>query len=193
MRNPKVEKIVKMALLCAMALVLMYLVRFPIIPALGFLEYDMADIPILLGTFMYGPWAGLILTFIVSALQAVTVSASSGFIGGVMHFLATGGFVLVAGLIYKKHHNIKGALAALAAGALTMIVLMVPMNYFLSPMFLESETMTYEVAQSMIWSMMWSFVAFNAIKAGINAVVTYIVYKPISKLFKKEFFHKKEA
>ena len=64
MRNKRVEKLVKLALLCAMSLVLMYVVRFPLIPTLPFLEYDMADVPILIGAFMFGPLEGLSLIHI---------------------------------------------------------------------------------------------------------------------------------
>lgn len=184
MRNEKVVKMVKLALLCAMSIVLMYVVRFPIIPTLPFLEYDMADVPIFIGTFMFGPVAGLILTAVVSILQALTVSAGSGWVGCIMHFCATGAAALVAGIIYKKHHDIRGAVTALLCGSVVMILAMVPMNYFLSPIFMAGNSMTYEAAQSMIWSVMWSFVAFNSLKALINSVVTFIVYKPLSKLFR---------
>ena len=84
MRNKRVEKLVKLALLCAMSLVLMYVVRFPLIPTLPFLEYDMADVPILIGAFMFGPLEGLLLTAVVSLLQALTVSAGSGW--GRLHY-----------------------------------------------------------------------------------------------------------
>ena len=50
--------------------------------------------------------------------------------------------------------------------------------------------MSYAEAQSYIWSYMWSFVAFNALKALINSAVTFVVYKPLSRLFKKEFLKK---
>lgn len=102
MRNAKVKWLVEMALLCAMSLVLMYVVRFSIFPAAPYLEYDMADVPILIGTFLFGPVSGLILTLIVSLLQWITVSIASGWVGAVMHFFATGAFVLIAGLIYKR-------------------------------------------------------------------------------------------
>lgn len=186
MRNPRVEKLVKMALLCAMSLALMYVVRFPLI--LPYLEYDMADVPILIGAFLYGPAAGLALCAIVSFLQAVTVSAASGWIGGVMHFFASGAFVLVAGILYRRRHTLRGAVEGLIFGSLAMILIMVPFNYFLSPLFLVSDSMDYGQAQAAIWSIMWSFVAFNAAKAGINSVVTYLIYKPVSKLFKRKFF-----
>ena len=187
MRNPRIIKLVKMALLCAMSLALMYIVRFPLIPMLPFLEYDMADVPIIIGTFLYGPGAGLVLTAIVSLLQAVTVSAGSGWVGGVMHFFATGAFALVAGLIYKKRHTLRGAIAGLAAGSLAMIIVMIPFNYYLSPIFLMSNEMSYADAQGMIWANIWYFIAFNAAKTAINSAVTFFLYKPVSKLFKKDF------
>lgn len=189
MRNPKVEKLVKMALLCAMSLALMYVVRFPLI--LPYLEYDMADVPILIGSFLYGPFAGLLLTAIVSFLQAVTVSAGSGWVGGVMHFFATGAFVMAAGFMYRRKHTLGGAIEGLLLGSAVMTLIMVPFNYYLSPLFIMSAEMTYQQAQEFIWNIIWSFVAFNAAKAGINSVVTYLIYKPVSKLFKKDFFGQK--
>lgn len=189
MRNPKVERLVKMALLCAMSLALMYVVRFPLI--LPYLEYDMADVPILIGSFLYGPFAGLLLTAIVSFLQAVTVSAGSGWVGGVMHFFATGAFVMAAGFMYRRKHTLGGAIEGLLLGSAVMTLIMVPFNYYLSPLFIMSAEMTYGQAQEFIWNIIWSFVAFNAAKAGINSVVTYLIYKPVSKLFKKDFFGQK--
>ena len=116
MRSKKVVWLVKMALLTALSLVLMYLVRFPIFPSAAYLEYDMADVPILIGTFMYGPAAGLLLTGVVSLLQWLLVSPQSGWVGALMHFLATGGFVLVAGFLYRKFHTRKGAALSLLLG-----------------------------------------------------------------------------
>lgn len=186
MRNPKVEKLVKMALLCAMSVALMYVVRFPLM--LAYLEYDMADVPMLIGAFIYGPFWGLLLVGIVSALQALTVSAASGWIGFVMHFVATGAYVLVAGTIYRTRRTLGGALWGLLFGSLAMILIMVPMNLYLSPLFLVSAEMDYAAAQQSIRGILWSFVAFNAIKTGINSAVTYFLYKPVSRLFKREFF-----
>ena len=51
-------RLAKMGMLVAISIVLVMLIHFPIIPAVAFLEYDPADIPILLGTFAFGPAAG---------------------------------------------------------------------------------------------------------------------------------------
>ena len=53
-------KLAKMGLLVAISIVLVYFIHFPIFPAVSFLEYDPADISIMIGTFAFGPLAGFI-------------------------------------------------------------------------------------------------------------------------------------
>ena len=174
-----VIRMAQMGMLAAIAIVLVTVTQFPIIPAAPFMKYDMADVPILIGTFLFGPVSGLILTLIVSLLQWITVSIASGWVGAVMHFFATGAFVLIAGLIYKKMHSLKGALIGLVCGSLVMIALMIPLNLIFT---VHYNGVPAQVVQGMIWPIL---VPFNAIKAGINSVVTFLAYKPISRMFKK--------
>ncbi|NCB31065.1 MAG: ECF transporter S component [Clostridia bacterium] len=169
-----------MALLMALSLALMYLVRFPIFPMAAYLEYDMADVPILIGTFLYGPAAGLILTGVVSLLQWLSVSPQSGWVGGLMHFLATGGFVLVAGFLYRMVHSRKGAVLGLLLGAFTKTALMVPLNLWLT---VHYNGAPLEAVQAMIWPII---IPFNLIKGGVNAMVTFLVYKQVGRLLKLE-------
>lgn len=99
----KTKQLTQMAVLAAMSILLVYLIHFSNIPGRSpFLEYDPADIPVFIGAFMFGPMEAAILTAIVCVLQGVTVSSASGIIGILMHFFATGSFVLVAGNVYKK-------------------------------------------------------------------------------------------
>ena len=51
------------------------------------MEYDPADIPILIGAFAFGPAAGLALTAVTALIQGVTVSAGSGIYGIIMPVL----------------------------------------------------------------------------------------------------------
>lgn len=175
-----VDRIVKLGLLAAMGVLLSAVIRFPIFPAAPFLEYDMADVPILIGTFLYGPWWGLLLTAVVSILQGMTVSASSGWIGILMHFIATGGFVLIAGMVYRHNRTLKGALTALICGAQEMVLLMIPLNFLFTGYFMGTP-------QTVILDMLFPvIIPFNAIKAGINAVVTLLVYKTVGRVLKLE-------
>ena len=105
-RTTNIRKLAVMALLVAVSVVLIYAVHFPLIPAAAFLEYDPADIPILIGALAYGPLAGVCLTVVASLIQGVTVSAGSGLYGIVMHIIATSTLVLVAGSIYRFRRTV---------------------------------------------------------------------------------------
>lgn len=171
--SKKTTKLAKMGLLVAISIVLVYLVHFPIFPAVAFLEYDPADISIMIGTFAFGPLAGLALTIITAVLQGLTVSASGGVYGILMHIIATGTFVLVSGIIYKKNKTKKGAVIALVAGVISWVIIMFFANLVITPLFMG-------VPRSVVMDLMAFILGFNAIKAGINSIVTFLLYKRIS-------------
>ena len=173
-------RLAKMGMLVAIAIVLVSIIHIPIIPAVPFLEYDPADIPILLGTFAFGPIWGLVLTIVTSVLQGLTVSAQSGVYGILMHIIATGVFSLVSGLIYryKKVKTKKHAIIGLLLGSISMVLVMIPANLLITPYFLST---TKEV----VVALLPGIILFNAIKAGINSVVTFLVYKKVSPFLHK--------
>ena len=178
MKTKPIDRLAKLGMLTALSL-LMMLIRFPWFGA-AFLEYDMADVPILIGTFLYGPWWGLMLTAAVCVLQGVTVSAGSGVIGMLMHFFATGGYVITAGLIYRRFHTFKGALMSLLCGALVMIALMIPLNLVFTGYFMG---VPIETVKAMLLPVI---VPFNAFKAGLNALITLLLYKTVGRVLKLE-------
>ena len=175
----KTQKLAKMAMLAAISLVLVLLIHFPIIPSAAFLEYDPADIPIFIGTFAFGPAAGVILTVVVSVIQGTTVSAGGQIWGIIMHIIATGSFAVAAGNIYKYNKTKKGAIIALLVGVIVMTVVMCGCNLIITPIYTG---MPREAVMAMIPT---AILPFNLIKAGINAVVTFILYKRISKFLHK--------
>ncbi len=175
--NQKTRRLTAMAMLVALSVILLYLLHFPIFPAAPFLEYDPADIPILIGTFLFGPTAGLAITVAASVIQGITVSAGSGPIGILMHILSTGSMVLVAGSIYRKKHTRRGALAALAAGVITMTAAMALCNLIFTPMFMGTPV------EAVLQMMVPVILPFNLIKAGANSIVTFFLYKSISRLY----------
>ncbi len=178
--NHDVNKLVKLALLTALSILLMMAIRFPIIPAAPFLEYEPGDVPALIGAFVYGPGAGLLITAAVSLFQAITVSAGSGWIGGLMHMIATGTMVLVAGLIYRKVHTFKGALLARTAGTIGMTLVMIPLNLYFTTKFLG---VPIEAVKAMIVPVI---IPFNLIKASANSALTVLVYKSVARVLRIE-------
>ena len=65
--NP-IRRLTTMGMMAAISVVLVYLVHFPIFPVAPYLEYDPADIPIFICTFLYGP-AGFLLTVLASPFR----------------------------------------------------------------------------------------------------------------------------
>ena len=177
MNNTK--KLTTLGILGALSVLLVSIIHFPIFPAAPFLEYDPADIPILIGTFLFGPVSGFLLTVVASIVQGVTVSSSSGIIGIVMHIVSTGTFVLIAGNFYKCNKTKETAAAGLIMGALGMALVMTLWNLLLTPIFMN-------VPRTVVLNMMLpTIIPFNVIKAVVNAVITFFLYKSISLFVKK--------
>jgi riboflavin transporter FmnP len=174
------KQLARMGVLSALSLVLMFLVRFPIIPAAPFLEYEPADVPILIAAFLYGPVPGFVMTVVVSLIQAMTVSVASGWIGALMHVISTGAFAIAAGLIYKKKHTFKGAILGLSVGALISTSLMVGLNLIFTPIFMR---VPVEVVKDMLVP---AIIPFNLLKGLMNSALVCLVYKPVGRILKNE-------
>lgn len=143
----RTKRIVYGAMLAATAFVLTLVTRLQIFPSASFLEYEAGDVPLFLGAVMLGPWTGLLITAVACVLQGMTISASSGIIGVIMHFLSTGSFVLVAGLIAKKRAALR-VIPAYICGALTMVLVMIPLNLILTPVFMSEGNVFSAAAQN---------------------------------------------
>ncbi len=178
-KTDKVVKLCIMAMLTALSIVSLYVIKFPLIPAAPFLEYDAADIPVLIGSMLLGPVAGIAVLLAVCIIQAITVSASSGWIGFLMHFIASSVLVLTASCIYKKKKTTKSLIIGLVAGSLAMTVVMIPLNLVFTGIFMGAGT------QTVVGMLIPAIIPFNLLKAGINSAVTFAVFLSVSKVLKK--------
>ncbi len=175
-----VNKMTKMAVLSALSIVLMLLIRFPIIPAATFLVYEPADVPILIGGFMLGAPAGLIITVVVSTIQAILVNPEGGWVGLVMHVISTGTLVAVASCIYRKYYSYRAAIAALIAGSISMTLIMIPANLFFTVKFYGYP---YDTVVDMLIPV---FIPFNLIKSFLNSFIVAAVYLPLKSHLEKQ-------
>ncbi|MBQ3404451.1 MAG: ECF transporter S component [Oscillospiraceae bacterium] len=173
------KRLVMMAVLAALSIVFVAIIHFPIFPAAPFLEYDPADIPVLIGAFAFGPVAGICIAIVASIIQGFTVSAASGIYGIIMHIIATGVYVLVAACIYKKLKTKKGAALALVIGVICAVIVMAGANMVITPIFMG-------VPASAVKGMLLPvIIPFNLIKLGVNGIITFLVYKRCSILISK--------
>ena len=168
------KTLVMLALLCAISYVVMYISKtiFAPIKIAGFLTFDLKDVIIAIGGFMFGALPALGISIVVSVLEMVTVS-TTGLYGLLMNILATAAFVCPAAYLYKKKHTIFGAVIGLILGMVTMTVAMILWNYIITPIYLDLDR---EIVAKMLIP---TFLPFNLIKAGMNAALTMLLYKPI--------------
>lgn len=170
----KTVRLAKMGMLVAISILLVSIIHLPIFPAVPYLEYDPADIPILIGAFTFGPLAGLALTIVTAIIQGVTVSASGQLYGIIMHILATGALVTVASGIYNIKKTKKNAIIGLILGVISMTVIMVFANILITPLFLG-------LPRESVYPLLPFIGGFNVIKGAVNGSITFILYKRISK------------
>lgn len=171
------REITSIGLMAALSIVLVTLVHFPIIPVAPWLEYDPADVPIFITAFAFGPLVGFVLTVVVSVIQGLTVSAASGVVGIIMHIAATGIFVIVAGNIYRRRKTRRQAVIALVSGVAVWTVTMIFWNILFTPLY------TPMPREDVVALIVPAILPFNLIKAGVNSVATFLLYKVVGKLF----------
>lgn len=166
------KKLVRVSLLCAISVVLVYFIHFPLIPSAPFLEYDPADISIILIGLSYGTGWGLLATIITSLIQGLTVSASSGWIGIFMHIISTGMFALVVSAVYKKTSKL---IPSLIIGAITMALVMIPVNLVFTGIFMGTGV------QTVVKMLIPAIIPFNLFKSSLNAAAAGLIFNRIKK------------
>lgn len=183
--NSYIKKITLAGVFSALAIILVTFIRFSIFPAVSFLEYDPADIPIFLATSILGPIYGIAMTIVVSILQGITVSSQSGAFGILMHIVATGSFVAAQGLVlllFKKKgraDKLSSSLIAVIAGICSMTIIMIPFNLIITPIFMG-------VSRGLVLQLLPYILAFNLIKASINGFVFLAISTALKPIIKKQ-------
>ncbi len=164
-----IKKIVLLGMLCAVAYVVMFVGRIPVVM---FLKYDPKDVIIAIGGFLYGPLSSLLISVVVSLVEMFSTS-DTGFIGLIMNVLSTCSFTCLAAWIYKKDHTLKGAVIGLVTGVVVMTGVMLLWNYLVTPIHLGYPR---DAVAAMLVPV---FLPFNLLKGGLNAAITILLYKPI--------------
>lgn len=168
-RRTDIKRLTMAAMLCALAYLVMVLIKIPVVL---FLSYEPKDVIIALGGFIWGPSMALWVSVAVSFVEMVTVS-STGYIGLIMNILSTCSFACTAALIYKKKRTLSGALIGLFVGSILMTALMLGWNYLITPIYMN---IPREAVAALLLP---AFLPFNLIKAMLNSVFTFLLYGPV--------------
>ncbi len=163
------------AMLCAMAFALTAVSHFllpPLLPAAAWLKYDPKDVILAIGALLLGPVPALCVTLVTSLLEMLTFS-ETGWIGLVMNVVQSAAFILPASILYSRRRTLASAVTGLLCGVVFMTGMMLLWNAFLTPLYMGAPR------DAVIAMLVPVFLPFNAIKGGLNAAITLLLYKPL--------------
>ena len=189
-KNKKtIDYMTKIAILAALSSILYFIPKFPL-PFLfpSFLEIQFSNLPAILGGFILGPFAGGLIVAIRTLIKLPF--SSTACVGELADFLIGIATVLTSSIIYKKIKTKKG-------GAITNYAFLID---FYAKFYADAGgmAMIIEVCKKVLPSinennfmrlyLFGAVLPFNLLLSILVSIVTFMVYKRISDLFKKELF-----
>ncbi len=190
----------KMAMIGMFSVIAMilHLFDFPLPFAPAFYKLDFSELPILVGTFAFGPAAGVTMEFIKILLKLFVKGTSTAFVGDLANFVIGCSFILPASVIYAFRKDKKTAIAACIIGTAILTVFGTAFNaVYLLPAFSRLYGMPLDqllamgsavnprVKEGSIISFVIACVApLNLIKGASVSIVTLLIYKPLSPIIK---------
>ncbi|MBP5404679.1 MAG: ECF transporter S component [Clostridia bacterium] len=200
--------ITKVALLTGIAYLLYLFVKIKL-PFMfpSFLEMQFSELPAILAGFSLGPAAGVIVVILKCLLKfpfssTIYVGEWTDMVLGVM-------YVLPASIIYALHKNKKNAIIGLAVGTFTSVIAAMILNRFVSvPFFVELYfegdfagivgflSVLYPKLTEENFYPIYLFAGvlpFNLIRLALMSLLTFFVYKRLSKALHWEFGKKTSA
>ncbi len=195
-RKNSIRYITKIGILSAMAAVLM-LIEFPLaFLAPPFYKLDLSEVPILIGSFAMGPWAGVLMELLKNLIHIIVPGTSTGFVGELANFITGCAYVLPAAIFYRTKKTRKNALVGMLVGAASLAVIGSLLNYFfLIPAFsviygipldaiVEMGQAVYPAVTDLSMLVVLCVAPFNFVKGIICSLFTFFLYKRVSHLLR---------
>lgn len=197
------KNVVLMGMFAALgAVLMMFEVPLPFV-APSFYGLDLAEVPMLVGTFALGPVAGIVMEAVKILIKLVLKPTSTGFVGELANFTVGCALILPAGIIYQMKKSKKHAIVGMVVGTMVMTVAGVVMNalvmipFYSNFMPLDS-IISMGAAINPAISSVWTFAIicvgpFNIIKGVVVSLITALVYKRISVIIHGAGQHQSRA
>lgn len=196
MKNSKTKKMVTTAILSAVA-TLLFFIKIPLaFIAPPFYELDLSNVVSLIGAFALGPIAGIVIEFLKNVINLIIDGSITGGIGELSNFLTACALVIPASLVYKHRKNKTSAIVGLLVGVMVMTIFGYFSNlYIMIPAYstalhlpleeiIKMGTVIHSSIDSVSDLVFLCVVPFNICKGIIVSLVTFLLYKRISKAIK---------
>lgn len=190
------RKIAMIGMFSAIASILM-LFEIPMPFAPFFYKLDFSELPALIGTFAFGPVAGVMIEFCKIVLKLLFKSTNTAFVGELANFAVGCSFLLPASIIYLFRKSKKSAIVGCIVGTVCLTVFGTAFNaVYLLPKFAQLYGMPLDALVAMGTEIngaitgVGSFVCLavaplNLIKGTSVSIITLLVYKQLSPILKE--------
>ena len=176
------------------AVVMLFEFPLPFI-APPFYEIDFSEVPVLIGSFMIGPAAGVIIELIKILIKLLIIPTSTAFVGEFANFVIGCALVVPASIIYRRHKTKKTAIIGMIVGSIFMAVVGIFVNaYVMLPFFSQTVlpmetiiamgTAIHPAIDNVLTFCLLTVAPFNILKGVLVSIVTILIYKKISILLK---------
>lgn len=189
----RVKFVAKVAVLAAISMLISKL-EVPLWFAPEFYKLDFSAVFVLLGSFSLGPLAGIVIVVVKNLLKVFIFGTATSFVGELADIVVLVLLCVPAALIYKRRKSIKTALIGMGVGIICMTVGACVFNYFvLIPFYAKLFGMNVDVIVGMgsainshvtsLRSLIMLMTApFNLFKGAACSIVTFLLYKRVSKI-----------
>lgn len=171
--------------------------KIPLFFAPAFMKLDFAELPCILGGFMFGPIPGIAIVCVKLLLNILINGSDSMYVGEISNLLLSSTYVLTASLLYRGHKTKKRAATALVISiVVTSVVSVLSNTFFTFPAYATVYGMSMEsivgmagainpLVKDVTTMMIFSVFPFNIVKFGIVSLITFLVYKKLHIFIKK--------
>lgn len=198
MKNKQIKKIAITSILASISIILYFFIKFPLPIFPSFLEINFSMLPIVIGGYIVGPVYGSIIV-LIRFLAKLSITHTAG-VGEVADLLIGLFVVLTSSIIYQKKHDKKGAIISLIMSSLIWILSATLLNWLLLvpayiKLYFNGDVSIFVSVLSIIPSInetnyMWKYIVFavipfNMLLSTTVSLITFFVYKPLSKTINK--------
>ncbi len=194
----------------AITSILYLLVKFNLAIFPSFLDINLSMIPVIICTFMMGPWDGLVSVIIRFFIKIMTIGTSTGYVGEFADVLIGAATCIPAGIMYNytnlKHKTMYSFILVIVswvlAGIFTNMFINIPFyksywhidnealaNMISKPVHLISfgliDTTAVTSKTFMFYYIMFAVIPFNLLLSLIVVGVTIPVHKRLKVLYEK--------
>ena len=190
------RKVAVCGMFAAIAAVLMVL-EMPVPFAPPFYGLDLSELPVLVGTFAFGPVAGVLIEFCKIVLKLLFKPTSTAFVVELANFVIGCSYLLPAPAVYLLRKTRRQAVIGVTAGTLCMTVFGTAFNaLYLLPKFAQLFHMPIDeivrmgtevnpAIDSVTMLVLLAVAPLNLLKGGTISLLTMLLYKKVSPIIKE--------